>query len=300
MSATMRKTLLTLCLTLAPALCVLLATALPAQAETPWWHLSSGLRPGYLHAGVAKPAVPGEDEVQEITAPGEEFEGHPDQVGFGLKVGGATIEEFLTEPSAGEFGFTALTAANVKAALEPLYGPGVQVTQETNAGVISLRIESASGSAPITVSDSVGVGGPSTAKVTNPGKAEVPAVPDGEIYFTAENIGDANVDGSKTPVQFKAVLPKGLKATGILGTKPFKEGDFHQRAQIPCSLEKLTCTLSEKLPPYDLLEMRVTVEVEPGAETGELDEVLVRRRRAELLAEAPDHDLKRSGALRHR
>jgi hypothetical protein len=258
------------------ALLLALALAAPAQAESPWWRLTSSPRPAYLHAGVAKPAVPGEDEVQEITAQSEEFEGHPEQVGFGLKVGGTALEEFLTEPSAGEFGFTALTAANLKATLEGVYGPSVQVSEQARAGgVLSFRVQSKFGVEPIEIANSVGVGGPSEAKLISPGKAEVPAVPDGELAFTAENIGDANIDGSKSPVQFKAVLPKGLKATGILGTMPFKEADFHQRAQIPCSLEKLTCTLSETLVPYDQLEMRVTVEVQEGAKTGELDEVVI-------------------------
>jgi hypothetical protein len=260
---------------LAGTLLLVLALAAPAFAESPWWHLATGSRPSYLHAGIAKPAIPGEDEVQEITAPTEEFEGRPEQVGFGLKVGGTALEEFLTEPLAGEFAFTPLTAANVKATLEGVYGPGVQVSEETKAGVISLRVQSKFGSEPIEVVDSIGVGGPSSAKVISPGKAEVPAVPDGEIYLTAENLGDASVDGASTKVQLKDVLPPGLKATGILGTKPFKEGDFHQREKIPCSLEKLTCTLSEDLAPFDLLEVRISVEVEPGAKTDELNEVLV-------------------------
>ncbi len=34
--------------------------AASASAGSPWWHLLSGVRPGYLHAGVAK------DEVQEL------------------------------------------------------------------------------------------------------------------------------------------------------------------------------------------------------------------------------------------
>lgn len=35
-----------------------------AQAEVPWWHLTSGSRPTYLHAGAGKP---GENEVQKVT-----------------------------------------------------------------------------------------------------------------------------------------------------------------------------------------------------------------------------------------
>jgi hypothetical protein len=267
---------LALCLALAPlavSLLLGLALAAPAQAQSPWWHLTSSSRPTYLHAGAGHP---GEAELQEITVPLVEFEGHPEQGGFALLVGGESHGEFLTEPTAAEFGFSALSAAGVKAALEGPYGKSVQVSEETKAGVLSLHVESEPSTKAIEV-QGLGLEEPS-AKIITPGKQ---AVPDGEIYVTAENLGDANVDGAKAKVQFKDVLPAGLKATAVVGTKPFKEGDFHQRESIPCTLEEkagvqsVSCTLGEALAPFDLLELRIAVEIEPGAKTGELNEVSV-------------------------
>ena len=257
-------------------LCVSLLFALSliavpsAQAASPWWHLETGSRPTYIDPGsreAAIPGVPGEPEEQEITAPTEEFEESPEQVGFSIALGGTTLEEFLTEPWAEEFGYTPLTAANIEATLEPEYGPSVEVEESRSGGVITFIVKSEIGVPPIEVADTVGVGGPSTAAVINPGSEgtpEVPEVPDGEIYLTAENLGNADLLGTTTPVKLSATLPAGLEAVAIAGSEPGPEGDFHLRTAIPCELATLSCEFTGALVPFDSLELRIGVNVEAG------------------------------------
>jgi len=96
-----------------------------------------------------------------------------------------------------------------------------------------------------------------------------------ELYVTAENIGDATVDGASAAVQLTDTLPKGLRAVEVAATKPHATGDFHSREPIACELATLTCRLSEGLAPYDQIEMRIAVEVLPGARSGEANEVSI-------------------------
>jgi hypothetical protein len=46
----------------------LFLTATPAQAASPWWHLTSGTRPTYIDPNAGEPGIPGEPEIQEIVA----------------------------------------------------------------------------------------------------------------------------------------------------------------------------------------------------------------------------------------
>jgi hypothetical protein len=271
--------------TLVALLGVLGSSASAAHAESPWWHLMSGARPTYLHTGGRKPAVPGvagEEEVQEITAPLEALSG-PTGI-FVLKVGSSELGTFASEPTAEEDGLIPLTPAELEKALEGQYGKGlVHVTEvpPSEPGVLSFRVSSPFGSKPIVVEKAFGLPAEPKSKVISPGTAgipEVPATPDGELYATAENLGDASTAGK---VQFRDVVPANLRAIAVSGSKPFNEGDFSHRSSIPCSLEEkggvqiATCTLEGPLAPYDELEMRIGVNVEPGAVTGELNEVSV-------------------------
>ena len=271
---------LAFCASLACALIALAAaSAAPAHALKPWWHLSAGTRPSYLQAPSGKAGIPGEDEVQEIKVPLSEFEGIPEQGALGLFVAEKSLGEFATEPLAEAFGFPALSAANLKSALEAPYGKSVQVSEETKGGVLSFRVSTPPGVEAIEVIG-LGLEEPSV-EVTDPGKAGTPAEPGGELYMTAENLGDANVDGAKAKVTLRDVLPKGLKAIEVAATKPFREGDFQAREPIPCTLEEeggrqiASCTMSEALAPYDQLEMRVAVLVQASASSSEANEVSV-------------------------
>jgi hypothetical protein len=251
---------------------VLGSSASAAQAEAPWWHLTSGARPTYLRAGAGKPAIPGEDEVQEITVPLIEFSEQKEQGALNLSVAGKELGLFVTEPLAGGLGLTPLTEASLQAALEGPYGSGlVHVSEESKAGVLSFRVESPGGSEAIAVG-AVLPGSEPTVKIVSPGKPGIPAVSDGELYMTAENLGDANASGAESKLALKDVLPKRLKATGVIATEPVPDA-LKPRQPIPCTLEEhegsqmAACTTQGSLPPYSQLEMRISVDVEPGAES---------------------------------
>jgi hypothetical protein len=272
---------LALCLALpASAVCLLAFSPPPAQASSAWWHLTSGSRPSYLHSGLAQ------SEVQEVSVSGSAGEAFilanmtPSQV---LK------EEFETPEGEVRFAFLEVGAepATIQAALEApsLYGPGnVEVSggpgapsglepyvvkfkgdlQYQQVNPINTELNALFGLAPSVSVKEVAVG-----------------QPDGEIYVSAENVGDANASGAKAPIKLTDVLPAGLKAVGVAGTKPFEAGNFESREPLPCSLtekegtQTATCTLKESLAPYDQIEMRLSVEVQAGAKTGELNQVSV-------------------------
>ena len=253
-------------LTLVAAICpVMLAVgASPALASTecptcaPWWHLTSGSRPSYLHGGQAQ------DQVREIVAPTVEFEGHAEQTAFTLSVGDQSLGEFATEPLAAEFGLKALTAANVQSALETIYGTGnVTIEDKSVAGTVKLVVTT-SAITPLNV-EGLGLGEP-TANVLSEGR------PDGEIVLTAENVGDASANGAEVPISITDKLPAGLRAVGVSGWKAGPEGAVQVPVKLACSLGSLTCSWAGVVPPYEQIEERVAVVVEPGAASGEVNQ----------------------------
>jgi hypothetical protein len=282
-----QRTLLGALLT-AGAILLGLLQAAPASAEGAWWHLSAGARPSYLRAGSGKPGV---SEVQEIfTEPGT-IEGFAEQTNFVLILNEVAakkvlrVEEFATEPLAKEFGVELLSAANIQSALErpSFYGPGNVTVKEESTDKEGK---------PLTGGDKryVVTSAPQTAGKLLEGKAEEPSTlrtaelskgrapsPDGELYLTAENLGDQSLSAQSSPVKLTDVLPKGLKAVAVEGTKPSIFG-FLERSPLDCAVEasgaRATCTMSreaaekaetpphEALAPYDQLEMRISVDVE--------------------------------------
>ncbi len=263
------------------ALAALLLFAGSASANSPWWHLVSNSRPTFLAAGAGHPGVPGEPEVQEIRVPlVEELGPYTEQGGFVLTVGSGAEEQnlglFSTEPLAAEEGFTPLDAAHLKAALEVPYGAGkVQVTETGEAGLLKFTVESPASKLQIAVGE---IFSPEpTAKVLNPGTPGTPAVPDGEIYLTAANLGDASFEGSKGQITLTDTLPQGLRPTEVVASRP-EGANFQARLSIPCEPiagQTVTCHYSGAVLPYDALEMRIAVDLEPGAHTGELNQLTV-------------------------
>ncbi len=252
-----------------------------AHAEvpnSPWWHLTAGSRPAYLHAG---PSTPGEEEVQKIVAPfSPAFEEFGPTSGFVLSVGGTSLGEFLSEPANAdlELELHALNAAELTKALEGPYGAGrVKVEEKAEASQVVFLVSTEAGVPSIELSELLGVEVQLATEVINPGKA---AVSPGELYMTAENVGDEDTSES-SQVKMTDVIPAGLHATGVAGSEPFAQADFQEREPIPCSLEEkagvqsATCTLSKALAPYDQIEMRIAVEVQAGAHSGELNQLSV-------------------------
>jgi hypothetical protein len=256
-------------------------SAASARADSPWWHLSAGARPSYLRAGIGKPGKVGSDEKQKVAVsglPGEQW-----------SLGNMTkqeVENIETECPAGELKFAVFEvgaqASVVQAGLEGVcgYGPGsVEVTGTPSAepteyevtfkGPLAERPVRLMNTEIVTVffGSAVAVG----VTELSPGVPSAPPTADGEIYVTAENLGDANVSGVTEKVRFKDVLPKGLKVVGVAGSKPSKGLGYAIREAIPCAVEEVgevtsvTCTSNGELAPYDQLEMRVGVDVEVSA-----------------------------------
>jgi hypothetical protein len=283
------KTWIAVSVTLVALLGVLGSSASAAHAESPWWHLTSGARPTYLSEGARKPAVPaipGINEVQKVTVTGAA--GEPWALADMTKVEVEEGNKFEClpsgEPKFHEFKVGAL-ASVVQKGLEEIcgYGPGsVEVTGSPSAEPTEYLVtfKGPLAERPVELINTevgalVGFSGTETATEITPGVAgtpEVPAVPDGEIYATVENLGDANATGQ---IQLQDVLPPGLEAIEIVATEPHTEGDFIERNQFPCTLATLTCTLTGSVVPYDDLELRIAVDLKPGAHSGESNEVSV-------------------------
>jgi hypothetical protein len=98
---------------------------------------------------------------------------------------------------------------------------------------------------------------------------------EGELAVTAENMGDAVLQGEAAPVTVADSLPPGLEAMGIAGVEPGEKADFQNPRPIPCSLTKLTCTFKGELAPYDELEIRIQVKVSSNASSGEVNRVSI-------------------------
>lgn len=102
--------------------------------------------------------------------------------------------------------------------------------------------------------------------------ASIPAGGDGELVLTVENVGLAPAN---EPVTVVDALPSGLRATGIAGSVPKRGGMLGETAPISCSLGSLSCEAPGRLVPFDAIEVRISVEVLPGAEDGEMNTVSV-------------------------
>jgi hypothetical protein len=105
---------------------------------------------------------------------------------------------------------------------------------------------------------------------------------EGQIVVTAENLGDAGTSGKVTIAD---QLPAGLEATGI--TAIAGGNGAVERGQVNCTLKKLTCVyegtyanfegeiLPKVLPPFEEIEVRITVKVRPEAVSGEVNTATV-------------------------
>jgi hypothetical protein len=240
---------------------VLLLAALvasPALAQSGWWHLNSASRPGNLHSGTVK------DEVLEVT----------------VNATGGIV--YLVEEVKGQFQFTKFTgvpynasAAQVQAQLEAEVfqnrrfsvsgGPTATGSKYTITFPDQSSVELAalgpelSGSKPEATAKGVSSGGP----------------PDGTLVVTAVNLGDATVNGGATAVRIADKLPAGLQAVDLEGIAEDHISDNFARGPVACSLKSMTCTYAGTLPPYEQIEIMISVIVEPGASSGEMNEASV-------------------------
>ncbi len=107
----------------------------------------------------------------------------------------------------------------------------------------------------------------------------LPPEGEGEIAVGVSNLGDAAVNGAKTPVTITDKLPPGLKATAMVGEN-LKEGG--QGAEVTCPTgtptPPLTCTfVAGTVFPYEVMKITIKVKVEepPGTVASMPNEVVV-------------------------
>lgn len=91
----------------------------------------------------------------------------------------------------------------------------------------------------------------------------------GLIDVAADDLGDAGVTGSTSEVRIKDVLPPGVAVTEAGAINPHRaragnRGSAEERAHWGCSLierREVSCSTSLAIPPYELLEVEIPVEV---------------------------------------
>jgi len=207
-----------------------------------------------------------------------------------VEINQTRVEEFATEPVAGEFGVTLLTAENLQAALEApaAYGSGnVTVREEpTDKGGKPLEhgdkryVVTTGGSLsdrsvpPIAARPEIGT---VESRILTAGRS------DGQIVVTAANLGDADVDGEALnakgepdPVRILDKLPSGLEAVSIEGVAGGGIGEQADRGPVDCSLptqREALCEFAGTLPPYRPIEILIGVDV--GAAPSEPNEANV-------------------------
>jgi len=286
-----------------------LAAASPAQAQQPWWRLTSLARPTYLHPEAGAKA-PGQDEVQEVVAYPSRFH---KGIAFGVRVGSGTTSwfgtEYFLEPLYEGF-FTEATAANIQKALEgpEAYGKGnVTVKEEppiANELRFAITTVRAKADQAVTSIEAEGEEGSSAqAKVITEGKAaqsdatvvasvinmgNVPTsepcvkVPPLAGSFTSESCEGEPAPGTgeyeKQPVRIVDRLPAGVEAVGVEGVR--EEEKAGKGELLECFLESkagegplVVCSLAEKkVLPFDLVEVRVAVLVKGEAPASSVNE----------------------------
>jgi hypothetical protein len=240
-------------------LALLVVSATPAFADSPWWQLSSGAAPTHL--------APAKNEVQDLTV---------------SATGGVFV---LIDPATEAlelFGWDA-THEEVQVGLEGLYGAGnVEVNggpgDETGSKPYEIKFTGALADQPVegiqALSSFFGLGlegGRHEATVT-----EVTKGGSGQIVVVATNLGDAAVNGTSNPVTIIDKLPPGLRATAISGTSEnIGLSAGFGGGPVACSVSTLTCTYAGVLPSYRRLEITIAVVVEPGALPDAQNEVTV-------------------------
>jgi hypothetical protein len=228
----------------------LLLVAPDALALTPWFHTSSSSRPTFLRSGA------GQSQTYTLKANGTTyFPEEPVLIEEGVIEEGVSF--VILEPTA--------KAPEVQAGLETLFGAGNVEVQELAPEEFSVTFigERADQGVGLTAENATVTQG-------------VAGRPDGEIAVNVENIGDAVADGSKAPLKIKDVLPPNLHAVGIAAARPIPGVvSLNTSLEVPCKLETLTCEVTGSLATYDQVEVRIAVNVDPGAKTGELNHVSV-------------------------
>ncbi len=249
-------------------LAILAFLATPALAASPWWHLSSRMRPSYLQPGQAK------DEVQLLTVAASATEIRVEDEGAGLF--GRNGSEQSVELTNGE------EPPLVQKALEGMYGKGnVQVTG-ASPGAYEVKFVGELTDLPVELMRA-NRGNEETGHALVEIKEVTKGRPDSEIVLTAANLGDANANPEAQSVTVSDILPPGLHAVAIEGAPDENTlaGYGSNAVPLECSLGSVSCTFTGQVgslkfngpypkfvPPYELIRVLVAVNL-TGASSGE-------------------------------
>jgi hypothetical protein len=238
---------------LALTLAALLTFSAQASAEGAWWHLTSGARPARIEPGLAT------DEVRKLSV---QASAGTYKLKEPVAVNNAQSEEegvnVTTLPAAAK-------PSEIRTHLEALYGPANVRVNELAPKEFKITFKGARADQPVELQ--------AAGEVTLSREARGRA--DGEIYATAENLGDQTISGESSAVKLTDMLPAGLKAVSIAATEPPLTGEVLRRVPLPCDLSTLSCELKSNLVPYDQLEMRILVVAAEDASSGESNAVSV-------------------------
>ena len=97
----------------------------------------------------------------------------------------------------------------------------------------------------------------------------------GLIDVAADDLGDAGITGATHQITIKDVLPVGLAVSEPAAVNPHRaragnRGSAEERAHWSCSVaqeREVACSTSLAIPPYELLEMEIPVQVQEPAGT---------------------------------
>jgi hypothetical protein len=113
----------------------------------------------------------------------------------------------------------------------------------------------------------------------------LPPGKEGMIIVTASNLGDAEVNGgaSKSTVTITDTLPEGVEAIGVERsldstssyTTKVKEERLSEFICPTKTGKQIKCTYTGKLPPYELLQLKIRVEAKEGPPSESKNEVTV-------------------------
>ncbi len=93
-----------------------------------------------------------------------------------------------------------------------------------------------------------------------------------QIVLRAENISATPAEGELSPIVLSDTLPAGLTATSIAGKAEYNIQNSGEKSYFSCTMTPtLSCTFSERLRPYEVVEVTIDVDVASNAVSGGLN-----------------------------
>jgi hypothetical protein len=106
--------------------------------------------------------------------------------------------------------------------------------------------------------------------VANAAPSNLPPGGYGQIVVAATNLGDGQANGASAPIVVSDKLPPGIVPIAIAG----RAGLLGFAGSGECSLEAVSCTFPQGIPPYVAVTLELNVRVEAGAKTGGVNEAI--------------------------